>query len=178
SSDAEAAARSLAALATPAERSRGEFLLGSAAYQRGQRAAVAAQLPDAEPFAWESARRGVQAAILSWCRAAELRPGWPEALRNAERAQRRLSELDKLREDAAKKQQTKKEPEPPPPKPPKPPTPSAEPPEEQVPELTTAALAPGELASLLQRLQEKEREKRQARQAAQRASATAGERDW
>ncbi|HEX5052547.1 MAG TPA: hypothetical protein VFZ65_12290 [Planctomycetota bacterium] len=173
-SEAEAAARRLAAHAEPDQRAWGEFLLGNASWQRGQLAAAAALLADAEPFAWDLAERGLGNALASWCRAAELRPGWPEALRNAERAARRLAEVRQLRQAAAK-QQTRSEPEPPPQKPPRP---SQQPPEEQVPELTTIALAPTEVASLLERLREKQHEKRQARQAAQRANAAVGERDW
>lgn len=173
--EADAAARPLAASPDTGTAARGEFLLAYASLQRGERAAAAAQLADSEPMAWESAVRGLTAAHRGFCRAAELRPAWPEALRNAERAFRRLEELRRLRAEAeAKKPPNQKEAAPQP----EPPAPAPEPPQEVDPELVAAPLPPTDVARLLARLQQKEAAKNRARQEAQRGSATAGERDW
>ncbi len=174
-SDAEEAARPLLGSRELEDRAFGEFLLGQAAFQRGERAAAAARLPDAEPMAWDSALRSMHVAAASWCRAAELRSGWPEALRNAERAQRRLAELKQLRDAAAPTPPKRTEPEP---RPEPPERPAGQAPEEVQPELVHAALSAAGMADLLRRLQAKEREKRSARQLLQRGAAVAGERDW
>ena len=172
--DAEAAARPLLESALSDDRALGEFLCALAAFQRGERAAAAARLPDAEPMAWESAVRSVAAAISGWCRAAELRPGWPEALRNAERAVRALAQLERERAAAAPREPKRTEPVPPEP-PPGPATPSTE---EVRPDLVQATLSAAELERLRQRLQQKQREKRSARFVEPRNAQVAGERDW
>ena len=171
--DAEAAARPLLEGARSDDRAWGEFLLGSASFQRGERAAAAARLPDAEPMAWETAVRSVAGSVKRWCRAAELRPAWPEALRNAERAVRALAELE--RERAAASPPTPKRTEPVPPEPP--PQPAQPSTEEVQPDLARAALSAAELERLRQRLRQREREKRSAR-FLQPRSVVAGERDW
>jgi hypothetical protein len=172
--DAEAAARPMLESPVIDDRAWGEFLLASASFQRGERAAAAARLPDAEPMAWETAVRSVAGAVQGWCRAAELRAGWPEALRNAERAVRALAELERERAEAAPQKPKRTEPVPPEP-PPGPAQPSTE---EVQPDLVHATLSAAEVERLRQRLQQKQREKRSARWLQPRSADVAGERDW
>jgi hypothetical protein len=175
--DAEAAARKLEESASSAERAYAAFLLAHAAYLRSQQAEAAARLPDAEPRAWDAALSSCHAAAAAWMRADTLAAaGWPAAVRNAERAVRRLSELERLRDEAERqKPPAKKEPDQPEQKPQRKPD---EKPEEQDPEMMRTKMSPEEVAKLLLRLEQKDREKRMARTAQQRAGATAGERDW
>jgi hypothetical protein len=169
--EAAAAARRLAAMPDTSERAWGEFLLGGASWQQGQRALAAARLRDAEPMAWDLAVRGFEEAFAHWRSASELRPDWQEAVRNAERALLALEAARAARSEAAAKQAGEhREPEPPPPGPGEL--------EEQAPQMTRQALPPAEVAKLLQRLREKEQQKLRSRRQAQRASAVAGERDW
>ncbi len=174
--DAEDAIRPFLDDHDPAVRARAEFVAAMAALQRGERAAAAARLADAEPLAWQSAVRGAELAVRGFVRAADVRGSWPEALRNAERASRTLAEFRRLAaEDAAKRRETATEKAPPPPEPPR----STErPPEEAAPDLATAVLPPAEVARLLQRVQQREAEKQRIRRDAQRNTAAAGERDW
>lgn len=175
--DAETAARKLEESASSAERAYAAFLLAHAAYLRSQQAEAAARLPDAEPRAWDAALSSCRAAVAAWMRADTLAAaGWPAAVRNAERAVRRLAELERLRDEAERqKPPAKKEPDQPEQKPQQKPD---EKPEEQDPEMMRTKMSPEEVAKLLERLGQKDREKRMARTAQQRAGATAGERDW
>jgi hypothetical protein len=172
--DAEAAARSLLESAVIDDRAWGEFLCALASFQRGERAAAAARLPDAEPMAWETAVRSVAGAVQGWCRAAELRAGWPEALRNAERAVRALAALERERAAAAPQQQKRTEPAPPEP-PPLPAQPSTE---EVQPDLVQAKLSAAELERLRQRLRQVALEKQRTRLLQSHSALVAGERDW
>lgn len=175
-SEAEAAARSLLGSDDAAVRADAEFLLASAAFQHGERAEAAAQLQDPEPMAWPAAERAFDLAHRGFGRAAMLRPEWPEARRNAERAWRRLSEVRRLRAEAEQKgAPDRREKQPPPPPPSRPPD---QPPEEAAPGLATTALSPAEVGRLLQRVQQQERDKQAVRRLAQRAAAAPGERDW
>jgi hypothetical protein len=167
--EAEAAAQPLADADQPVWRQRGEFLLGLCAWQRADQAILAAQLPDAEPMAFEFAVRSVEAAWHHWRRAAAIAPGDPAAARNAERAWRRLAEVRAARDAATSRPR-------PEPAPPPPPAIPAGPPEATRPELTTGTLSAAELARLRQRLQQKEREKQRLRLLP--LGAVAGERDW
>jgi hypothetical protein len=172
--DAEAAARPLLESAVLDDRAWGEFLCAFASFQRGERAAAAARLPDAEPMAWETAVRSVAAAVQGWCRANELRAGWPEALRNAERAVRRLAALERERAAAAPQQQKRTEPVPP-----EPPPLRAQPSTEEVqPDLVQAKLSAAELERLRQRLRQVALEKQRTRLLQPRSALVAGERDW
>lgn len=174
--EAEDAARLLLGADDTSVRADGEFLLASAAFQHGERAVAAAQLQDPEPMAWPAAERAFDLAHRGFGRAATLRPDWPEAHRNAERAWRQLGEVRRLRAEAERKgAPDRREKRPPPPPPPKP---ADRPPEEAAPGLATAALSPAEVGRLLQRVQQKEREKQAVRRLAQRAAAAPGERDW
>lgn len=171
--DAEAACRPLLDHAEPAWRARGEFLLGLAAWQRSDRAAAAAQLPDAEPMAWELAVRATADAFHHWCRAAALQPADATARRNAERAQRRLAAQQRARDAAAQQRAPKRQPEPPPP-----PSDAPGPAEAATPELAPQPLSAAELLRLRERLRDLDRTKQRLRQAAQRGAARVGERDW
>lgn len=174
--DAEPAAQRLTELGDSESRALGAFLLGHAALQRCQTATAAAKLQDAEPGAWAAAERAAGSAVEHWLQADTVRGGWPEAVRNAERAARLRDEVQAQRQAAERNRPPpKQEPDRPEPKP----TPRPETtPEEQVPEAVQTRLSNQDLARLLERLQQKDREKRLARQAQQRATAVAGERDW
>lgn len=174
--DAEAQVRPLLETPRPALRARAEFVLALASHQRCEQALAAARLADAEPLAWQTAQRAIEAAHRGFCRAATAAPPWPEALRNAERAWQLRAEILRLAaEDRARRAPNEREPEPPRREPP---APAPEPPQEIEPELVAAPLPPAEVERLLQRVRQKEREKLRERTAAQRERAVAGERDW
>ena len=149
-----------------------------AACQRAERAAAAAVLPDAEPLAWTMAVQAMERSLAAFTRASATRQHeWPEAIRNAARAEARLQALRSLR-DAAAAPAARAE-SPPPPQPLPLPEPAPEPvPEEVPPALATDQLTATELAKVLQRVQQKEREKRGLRRAVQRRAGEAGERAW
>lgn len=173
SADAEAAVQPWLAGGDATRRADAEFVGAMAAFQRGERAALAAQLPDAEPLAWTMALQAVQRAEAGFVRAASARGAWPEATRNAERARARLAELQKLR-DAAQQAKAKQQPEPAPP----PPSQRQPTPEEAPTALATEPLRADEVAALLQRVERKEREKRSLRRERQQQATAAGERGW
>lgn len=176
SSDAEAAVQPWLASDDAALRADAEFVLAMASFQRGERAAAAAQLADAEPMAWTMAVQAMERATAGFLRAANARGGWPEAERNAERARARHRELQQLRAAA---QAPPAQPEPQPPEPLPPPERPAEPqPEEAALGLTKDPLAAAELANVWRRVDQKEREKRTQRQQQQRRAMRAGERGW
>jgi hypothetical protein len=145
-----------------------------ASFQRAERAALAAQLPDTEPLAWTMAIQAMQRAEAGFVRAASARGSWPEAARNAGRAHARLAALQKMR-DAAQQAKAKDEPEPAPPSPSPTPQPT---PEEAKAEVPSEPLGAAEVAALLQRVEKKEREKRALRRERQRQATAAGERGW
>jgi hypothetical protein len=173
SGDAEATMQPWLAGEDPQRRAEAEFVVAMASFQRAERAALAAQLPDAEPMAWTLALQAMEKAAAGFLRSAAGRGGWPEAERNAERARARLAELQKIR-DAAQQAQAKQEPEPPPPAPP---APQPEP-EEAGADVTKERLGADQVARLLARVERKEREKRQQRRAEQLRATAAGERGW
>lgn len=169
--DAEQVMRPLLEHPAAHERQEAEFVLGMAALLRGEMAAAAAALPDAEPMAWQAAVDAASRAVGHFGRAAERDGGWPEALRNAERAWRRGEAWRQARDQ--NRPEAKKEDAPPPP-----PAPTDDRPlEEQLPELSIAPLSPRELAELAQKLARKEREKRAVRSLRQQ-DRSAGERGW
>lgn len=171
--EAESVCRPLLQHAEAVWRARAEFVLGLAAWQRSDRAAAAAQLPDPEPMAWDLAVRATEAAFAHWCRAALLQSDDPAARRNAERAQIRLREQQQARDQAARERASKREPEPPPP------APAAGGTTETVtPQLAQQPLTDAEVQRLRERLQSLERDKRRLRQAEQRHTVEVGERDW
>ncbi|MCA8977164.1 MAG: hypothetical protein KDC98_20755 [Planctomycetes bacterium] len=168
--EAEAAARRLLELDAVEDRSLGQFLLAQAAFERARTAELAARLPDAEPGIWQSAVDAAEQALTQWLAASRTRGDWPAAVRNAERAARKLAEL-RARRDASE-QQSKTEQAPAP----KPPEPVADS-EEQAPDLTLPPLSAAEVRQLRERLQQKEREKRALRRTTNRVQQL-GERDW
>lgn len=166
--DAEAAARPLLAQTDPRERCEGEFLLGMAALQRGEQAALAAALPDAEPMAWRAAILAGERALQAFLAAAQRPDGWPAALRNAERSWLRLQAWQ--RASAAQANQSRREPTPPPqPK-------SSGELAEQLPEVTMPPMTQADLQALREKLLAKDREKRAQRSARQ--VPAGGERGW
>ncbi len=175
SSDAEAAVTPWLAGPDDRRRAEAEFVLAMASFQRAERAALAAQLPDAEPMAWTMAVQAMERSLAGFLRAANTRGSWPEAERNAARAKDRLQALQQLR-DAARPPAAQQEPSPP-----EPPPPQAKPeptPEEAALGLTQDPLAAAEIARVLRRVEQKDREKRSSRREQQRRVTTAGERGW
>ena len=173
--DAEAAITPLLQAASSTAAAEVEFVLAMCKQQRSELAAAAAQLPDAEPLAWTMALRALQQALDGFLRADARRAGWPEAVRNAERCQRRLQELERLQaQQAAAKPKQERQPQPPPEQPRPQSTPEPEP---AAPAPVLDRLSPAELAALLQRGQQRDRKKRQERQAAA-GPGVAGDRDW
>ena len=152
------------------------FVLGMAARQHGERAVVAAELPDAEPMAWVMATKAMQRSELQLREAVRLRPDWPAAVRNLERAIRRRAEVEAAR-DAAAPKESKKE-DAPEPEPPIEPPASEQPPEVVIPEVATAELSARELEQLQERVRQQQRQKVRGRQQRSRARAGAGRRDW
>jgi hypothetical protein len=175
SSDAEAAVAPWLELPAGARRAEAEFLTAMAAFQRAERAALAAQLPDAEPTAWTMAVAAMDRAIAGFARADEFQSPWPEAQRNRARAEQRRRELQAARDRA--QSATKQEPTPTPaPAPVRPPEPATT--EAATPDAVTEPLLPHEVALLRQRLQQKDKQKRTLRQEAQRSAVAAGARGW
>ena len=152
------------------------FLLGLAARQHGERAVVAARLPDAEPMAWVMASRAMQRSELQFREAVRLRPEWAEAVRNLERTLRRRVEVEAEREAAAPKEAKQEDaPEPEPQL--TPPRPDA-PPDVVIPEMAAAELSPAALAQLQRRVREQQRAKIRGRQQRSQQRRLSGGRDW
>lgn len=145
------------------------FALGLASFQHAERAVAAARLADAEPMAWAMATRAIQRAELLFGRAVELRPEWPEAVRNLERVLRRRSQIEAER-DAAVPPDAKQEQAPEQPPPPEPER-DEQPPEVVVPEVAQRELSALELAELQRRVAARQRDKLHGRQ---RRAAEAG----
>jgi len=174
SGDAEEAVAAWVDGADDARRSDAEFVLGMAGAQRGERAAAAAQLPDAEPLAWAMAIRAMEQAADAFVRAAGARGGWPEAERNAVRTRARVDELKRLR-DAAREQAAKKESAPKP----LPPAPKPKPEKDEDPlGLVTEPLPAGELPALARRIAQRDQKKVAVRREQQQKTLRAGERGW
>jgi len=152
------------------------FLLGMAARQHGERAVIAAKLPDAEPMAWVMASRAMQRSELQFKEAVRRRSGWPAAVRNLERAVRRRAEVEAERAAAAPKEAKQEEaPEPQPQV--QPPVQDA-PPEVVVPDVAASRLSAAELAKLQRRVLEQQREKVRGRQRRSRQVRSTQGRDW
>jgi tetratricopeptide (TPR) repeat protein len=152
------------------------FVLGMAARQHGERAVVAAKLPDAEPMAWVMASRAMQRSELQFREAVRRRPDWQEAVRNLERTLRRRAEVEAERE-AAKPKESKKEEAPEPEPQPEPPKPD-QPPEVVIPEVANAELSAQELEKLQQRVRAQQRQKVRGRQQRSRENRSTRGRDW
>jgi hypothetical protein len=155
-----------------------DFLLGSVALARSERAEAETRLPDAGPTALDRAIAWAESAARSWRAAALRQQDWPEARRNAERALRAAAAM-RERMAAAPKQQRNIEQiawrQDTPPDPDRP--------NDAVEHDPRAQAAPTDPAAalverLLARLDEKEREKQALRRALQATPNAAVERDW
>ncbi len=150
------------------------FVLALAARQHGERAVVAAKLPDAEPMAWVMASRALQRSELQFREAVRLRPEWGAAVRDLERTLLRRREVEAEREAAAPKEAKQEEA----------PEPQLEvskpdaPPEVVVPEIAQAELSAEELAQLQRRVLAQQRDKVRGRQRRSAQDRTPGRRDW
>jgi hypothetical protein len=174
SGDAESAVAPWLQADDAPRRADAEFVLGMAGAQRGERAAAAAQLPDAEPLAWAMAIRAMEQAGDAFVRAAAARGGWPEAERNAARTRARVDQLKRLR-DAAREQAAKKE------SAPKPLPPAQKPKADQDEDplgLVTDPLPASELPALARRIAARDQKKVAVRRQQQQQSLRAGERGW
>jgi hypothetical protein len=156
--------------------SEAAFALGLASSQHAERAVIAANLADAEPMAWTMASRAIQGAELQFRRAVDLKPDWPAAVRNLERAILRRATIEAERA-AAKTPDAKKEsaPKPEPEKAPKNPDQA---PEVVIPEAAVGQLTARELADLQKRVRDQQRKKVTGRQQRSRTGSVRGERDW
>jgi hypothetical protein len=150
------------------------FVLALAARQHGERAVVAAKLPDAEPMAWVMASRALQRSELQFREAVRLRPEWGAAVRDLERTLLRRREVEAEREAAAPKEAKQEE------------APELRlgvskpdaPPEVVVPEIAQAELSAEELAQLQRRVRAQQRDKVRGRQRRSAQDRTPGRRDW
>lgn len=158
-----------------------DFVAGSAAFARCERAEAQAAGPEAEPFAFDVAIAHAQAARDAWQSAAVAGSDWPEARRNVERAQAKLDALRKRRGEAIERGKQTRGGETAPP-----PTPDPAPPNdgERIEEAAgplapqVVDLAATQVDELVRRLAEKDREKLALRRTA-RGTAQAGvEKDW
>ena len=172
-----------------------EFVRGNAAYAKCDLAEAQARLPESEPFAFDIAIRWAMAAREAWIAAAASREDWPEARRNVERANLRLTALSQAKADAEVQRKRPGPPKirpkplpgdgkgdkPPAPEPPRP-SPGAqagkEPKDPGGDEAVVTELSPAEVKRLLDRLAEKEREKIALRRAEQEKRRADVERDW
>lgn len=87
---AEASARALADVDAVERSAQGWLLVGATALARADLARAQATGPEAEPFAFDAAIALARRARAAFERAAVLRVSWPVAVRNAERARRRV----------------------------------------------------------------------------------------
>ncbi|MFQ5504756.1 MAG: hypothetical protein ACE5F1_08180 [Planctomycetota bacterium] len=153
-----------------------DFLLGSAAFARAQRARAEATLREADPTAFQRAILHARNALDHWQRAATSRSDWPAARRNAERALLALDELEKMKARAEEQRQAKKAREREEQERPAEQTEA----EEQDPE---AQEDPGELSEqeierILARLEETKNEKLALRRAMRKRPGLSVEKDW
>ena len=177
---AEAAAERAAARGGPAFAALRDFLIGNIAFQRALTAELQATGPEAEPFAFDGAIAFAKKALRSWQRAAVRKEDWPRARRNVERALRKLSELQRKKDEAAGKK-PKKERDPQAEEQPEDPTDPSQRIEEEVlvePLPAPPRLSARQLQELLDLLATKEKEKRAVRSARQRTPGVRVEKDW
>ncbi|MEQ8763724.1 MAG: hypothetical protein RL885_07350 [Planctomycetota bacterium] len=153
-----------------------EFLQANARYGRAKQAELRADLPEAEPFAYDLAIRLMQQAKSGWIRAHLGEGEWPAARRNAERAELASSQLELKKQKKLEEQKKKTERDPPPEKP----EPEEPEPEKEEIELDAAVaeLPVEDVRRLIERLAQKEREKRALRQAEREKRSGPAERDW
>ena len=101
--DAEALAESAWARGGETMKDRAQFLLGCAAYQRALRAELLTQGPESGLPAYDAAIAAAERARDLWLPMVLRRKPWPEALRNVERATRKMAQMR-----AERKQQIEK----------------------------------------------------------------------
>jgi hypothetical protein len=155
----------------------GDFVLGNAAFARGELAAAEAELTDPDPAAFARAIAHVEAARDHWLRAAAARRDWPAASRNIERALRALTELRRKKDEADANRRAKRAP-PPQPAPPPPESGAGEQVEQAAPPQTAGELSRADVERLLSLLERKEQEKRALRAARQQIQRARVEQDW
>lgn len=167
-----------------------EFLTGNAAFVRAEAAETQTFRPGAGPEAFDAAIALAEQARDAWAAALVARGDWPEAARNAERAELMASRLRKRRESSETEKrslpgQKKPQPRPAPPRPsaqkpvPKAPEPKAGDPSGEPPSGVAQDELPADaVAKLLERLDEKEREKTGARRDRREQGPGRVERDW
>ena len=154
------------------------FVFGNTAYARCLKAETLARRPEAGQPEWDAALNLARSALASWKEAVAGHADWPEACRNIERAQRKLSQLEsevtKRKEaEARKKPRRRKEARI------QPMRPGDEKEEvEQRPEGVTTALSEQQLAHLWRKLSRKSQAKRRLRGDAQKARSRSGGKDW
>ncbi|MBK8976104.1 MAG: hypothetical protein IPM29_09265 [Planctomycetes bacterium] len=152
-----------------------DFLLGNASFARCQMAEAEAGLADPDPTALDRAIRHVTDALGFWIAAAEARGDWPAARRNAERAARKLAELEKRRAEARNDPRREGQPDA---RPDARPDDGTQPQQvEQRPDAQTDR-AEVTVEALLERLAQREREKLDERRARRAARSADVEADW
>ncbi|MCC6671832.1 MAG: hypothetical protein IT458_12290 [Planctomycetes bacterium] len=186
--EAELAAERAAARGGPEFAGLREFVRGNAAFARCLVAAAQAASVEAEPFAFDVAIAHAEAARAAWQRALLQRGEWPEARRNVERAQRKLTELReaKAAADRRRREEARKAGEPEPKPLPVQPDPSEPAPEPEGPKEETETevqpqlqeLRREEVRRLLDTLAAKEQEKRALRRREQQTQRVPVEKDW
>lgn len=154
-----------------------EFLFGNSSYARCERSEARADLPEAEPFAYDVAILQAEKARIAWQTAAVRRGDWPAARRNVERALLKLEQLRRKKQEKVDEQKKKEKPDPPKNDPPEPEVEEEEV-EQPALEPSLQELSPDQVQRLLEKLALKEREKRAMRQAERRERTSAGTRDW
>jgi len=182
--EAETAAQRAALRGGAEFAARRDFLLGNVAFARCDLAQRAATAPGAEGGEYDAAIAQAEVARSAWQRAQVARPDWPAARRNAERAERRLAELEKLRGEAfeRKKQREERpvlEPEAAEGAPPPEPTDDTRTEEElRTDREPVVELSAEEIAHLLDDLSAKEQEKLALRRQRREAQREPVEKDW
>ncbi len=176
--EAETAAETAAARGGEEFRALRDFLLGNAAFARCERAEKEADKSNAKVSALDEAIRHAGRAARFWQQAAASRADWPEARRNAERALRKLDDLEKRKEEKRlqkqKEEEKKKEALPPPLQPENPGS------DQKVRKAAPLAeeLPTDMVLHLLEKLEEKEEAKRDLRGRMKVKRKTAVEKEW
>lgn len=153
-----------------------DFLFGNTAFARGLQAERRADLPEAEPFAYDVAIQQVEKAKGAWEQALLRRGDWPEASRNIERAVLRLEGLRRKKQKKEEEQKKKEEPD----WPEEEPEPEEREEEPQEPDLDPSLeeLSPEKVLRLLEKLALEEQEKRALRRSERQQRSRSVERDW
>ena len=178
--DAEAAAGRAAEVGDASIATLATFLRGNCRFARCLTAAIQADTPEAEPFAFDVAIRYGEAARDLFASAAASREDWPEARRNLERALIEIDRLARRKAEAEARREPPPAPEPPPvPEPPPPPAPEDQTTEEEIDAAAQMKeLSPEKVLGLLEMLAEKEREKLAGRRERLTTAGEGVERGW